>query len=191
MPPLLLDLLYVPALLGFLPVLLYQKYIQKKNRGGWAQRFGLIGARPGNRKAIWVHAVSLGEVNATRSLVAELERRLPEYDVVISATTDTGYAAAVQHYGASRVIRYPLDFSFVVERVLDRVRPVAVILMELEVWPNLIRICARRGVPVGIANGRVTEEKSMRRFRKPVIRSLARSMFRQIAWVGAQDEAYA
>jgi len=75
--------------------------------------------------------------------------------------------------------------------VLDRVRPVAVILMELEVWPNLISICARRGIPVGIANGRVTEEKSMRRFRKPVIRSLARSMFRQIAWVGAQDEAYA
>ena len=191
MPPLLLDLLYVPAFLGFLPVLLYQKLVMKKNRGGWAQRFGFVPARGGNRKAIWVHAVSLGEVNATRSLVSELERRLPDHDVFLSATTDTGYAAACKHYDASRVIRYPLDFSFVVNRVLDRVRPAMVILMELEVWPNFIELCHRRGIPVGIANGRVTEEKSMRRFRKPAIRALARSMFRRIDWIGAQDETYA
>ena len=55
--------------------------------------------------------------------------------------------------------------------------------MELEVWPNFIDIAARRGIPVGIANGRVTEEKSMRRFRKPVIRSLARRMFGKLAFV--------
>src|SRR5439155_20708233 len=120
-----------------------------------------------------------------------LERRMPDHDIVISATTDTGYAAACQYYDPSRVFRYPLDFSFVVNRVLNRVRPAAVILMELEVWPNFIALANRRGIPVGIANGRVTEEKSMRRFRRPLIRSLARSMFRKIAWIGAQDENYA
>lgn len=191
MPPLLLDLVYLPVLLGFVPILFYQRFVKGKKRGGWAQRFGSIPFQPSGRPVIWVHAVSLGEVNATRSLVAEIEKRLPDHDVVISTTTDTGYAAASQHYSASRVFRYPLDFSFVVRRVLNRVRPAAIVLMELEVWPNFIEIAAARGIPIGIANGRVTEEKSMRRFRTPIIRSLARRMFSRMAWVGAQDEAYA
>ncbi len=191
MPPLLLDLIYLPVLLGFVPILLFQRFVKGKKRGGWAQRFGSIPFQPSGRSVIWVHAVSLGEVNATRSLVAEIEKRLPDHDVVISTTTDTGYVAACQHYSASRVFRYPLDFSFVVRRVLDRVRPTAIVLMELEVWPNFIEIAAARGIPIGIANGRVTEEKSMRRFRTPIIRGLARRMFSRMAWVGAQDEAYA
>ncbi|MEK6643028.1 MAG: 3-deoxy-D-manno-octulosonic acid transferase [Planctomycetota bacterium] len=191
MPPLLLDLVYVLALVGFLPVLFYQRFIKGKKRGGWGQRFGSVAARTNGRPTVWVHAVSLGEVNATRTLVAEIEKRLPGHDVVISTTTDTGYAAACQQYGTSRVFRYPLDFSFVVRRVLDRIRPAAIVLMELEVWPNMITMATARGIPIGIANGRVTEEKSMRRFRRPGLRGLARSMFSRIAWVGAQDETYA
>ncbi|MBI5763256.1 MAG: 3-deoxy-D-manno-octulosonic acid transferase [Planctomycetes bacterium] len=191
MPPLLLDLIYLPVLLGFVPILLFQRFVKGKKRGGWAQRFGSIPFQSSGKPVIWVHAVSLGEVNATRSLVAEITMRLHDHDVVISTTTDTGYAAACQHYSASRVFRYPLDFSFVVRRALNRVRPAAIVLMELEVWPNFIEIAASRGIPIGIANGRVTEEKSMRRFRTPIIRSLARRMFSRMAWVGAQDEAYA
>jgi 3-deoxy-D-manno-octulosonic-acid transferase len=191
MPPLLMDFLYIPALVAFLPILLYQRVVQKKRRGGWRERFGFVAAREADRPAIWVHAVSLGEVNATRALVDEIQRRMPDYEVVVSTTTDTGHEAACRRYGAARVFRYPLDFSMVVRRVLRRVRPAAIVLMELEVWPNLITLAYRRGVPVGIANGRVTEERSMRRFRKPVVRTLARSMFSRIAWIGAQDERYA
>ena len=186
-----LDFVYFLAAVLFTPVLLYQRYIRKKMRTGWGQRFGGVPRRPVGRPCVWVHAVSLGEANATVSLTAELRRRLPDHDVVVSTTTDTGYAAAVRHYGEAAVFRYPLDFSFAVRRALERIRPAAVVLMELEVWPNFIDLAARRGVAVGIANGRVTEEKSMRRFRKPVVRTLARRMFGQLAFVAAQDEAYA
>ncbi|MFQ5422626.1 MAG: 3-deoxy-D-manno-octulosonic acid transferase [Phycisphaerae bacterium] len=187
----LLNLAYIPAAIACLPLLLYQIIVQKKNRHGWRDRFGFIRRRAARKPCIWIHAVSLGEVNATRSLVAEIERRLPAYDIVISATTDTGYAAARRHYPAKLVFRYPLDFSCAVRRVLDRVRPDAIVLMELEVWPNLVELTRRRGIPIGIANGRVTKDKSMRRFRRPLIRTVARRMFSEIAWVAAQNERYA
>ncbi len=191
MPPRLLDFLYVFAALAYLPVLVYQALVLKKSRGGWGERFGDIPLRTGDRLCVWVHAVSLGEVNATRSLVAELKKRRADIDIVISATTDTGLAAARSHYPDLHVFRYPLDFSFVVRRVLGRIRPDAVVLMELEVWPNFIELCAGRGIPVGVANGRVTEEKSMRRFGRPVIRGIARRMMSRLAFVGVQNETYA
>jgi 3-deoxy-D-manno-octulosonic-acid transferase len=191
MPPFLLNLLYVPAALLYLPLLVYQMVVLKKNRRGWRERFGGVARRTGDGPCVWIHAVSLGEVNATQRLVAEIESRLTGCEVVLSATTDTGYAAARRLYPDRHVFRFPLDFSFVVNRLFDRIRPSAVVLMELEVWPNFIELAARRGICVGIANGRVTAEKSMRRFGRPIIRSLARAMFRRIGWVGAQNETYA
>ncbi|MBU1995510.1 3-deoxy-D-manno-octulosonic acid transferase [bacterium] len=191
MRALLLDLLYIPLALAYLPFLLYQMIVLKKNRRGWGQRFGLVRPRVSIRPCVWIHAVSLGEVNATKSLVTQIEQRLPEYDIVISATTDTGYAAAVKQYQPGVVFRYPLDFSCVVRRVLNRIRPDAIVLMELEVWPNFVGVAARRGVPVIVANGRITEERSMRRFRLPVVRGLARRMFGKITFAGVQNETYA
>ncbi|MFH1418589.1 MAG: 3-deoxy-D-manno-octulosonic acid transferase [Planctomycetota bacterium] len=191
MPPLLVDILYIPLAILYLPILLYQMIVLKKNRRGWRQRLGLGRRRFDTRPCVWIHAVSLGEVNATRSLVSEIEKRLPAYDIVISATTDTGYAAACAQYTPKHVFRYPLDFSCVVGRTLDRIRPNAIVLMELEVWPNLVTLACRRGVPILIANGRVTEERSMRRFRMPFIRWLARRMFGRITCACAQNETYA
>ena len=85
-----MDALYLPLALAYLPVLLYQMIVLKKNRRGWGERLGFIRPREGSRPCIWIHAVSLGEVNATLSLVAEIEKRLPDHDIVISTTTDTG-----------------------------------------------------------------------------------------------------
>lgn len=189
--PWLLDIAYVLAAVLYAPILLYQMLAKGKNRRGWRHRFGGIPSREGRRPGVWIHAVSLGEVNATRALAAKVAELRPDCDVLISATTDTGYAAACRLYDPARVFRYPLDFSFVVRRVLDRIRPAVIILMELEVWPNLISLAHSRGIPVCIANGRVTEEKSMRRFRRPIVRGLARRMFGRITWIGAQDETYA
>lgn len=188
---LILNLVYLLAAALYLPFLLYQMLALGKNRRGWGQRLGGIPWRIGRPRCIWVHAVSLGEVNATRALVTEIESRFPGCVVAISATTDTGFAAAQRLYPDKFVFRYPLDFSFAVRRTLARVRPAAIVLMELEVWPNLIDLAASIGVPVYVANGRVTAEKSMRRFRLPVVRGLARRMFSQIACVAAQDETYA
>ncbi len=191
MPSWLLNVLYFLGGVAYLPVLLYQRFRQKKHRGGWKERFGGIPFRPSEGPCIWVHAVSLGEVNATKSLVSEIEATLPEFDIVISATTDTGYARARDLYPRKLVFRYPLDFTAVVNRVFNRIRPNAIVLMELEVWPNLLRTAWERGIPVGIANGRITEEKSMRRYNLPIIRNVARQMFGHISWVAAQNSIYA
>ena len=188
---LILDALYLVMGLTYLPFLIYQMVFLKKNRRGWRQRFGGVPRRTDRRPAIWIHAVSLGEVNATRQMVAALEERLPQFETVLSVTTDTGHAAARRLYPGRTVFRYPLDFSFVVARALRRIRPAAIVLMELEVWPNLIAMAAARGIPVCIANGRVTEERSMRRFRRTPLRGMARRMFSRIGWVGAQSVAYA
>lgn len=155
------------------------------------ERFGGAPVRPVAADCVWVHGVSLGEINATRALVAELKRRAPELAIAVSSTTSSGYERAQALYPKLTVFRFPLDFSIVLARTFERVRPSLIVLMELEAWPNLIEVARARRVPVVIANGRVTSEKSMRRFRLPVARSVARRMFRQLRWVGAQDETFA
>ncbi len=179
------NLVYALAALVYLPVLAHQMVAQKKNRRGWKQRLGHIPRFSPDRPRIWVHAVSLGEVNATPRLVAALRERLPDADVVISTTTDTGYARACALYGQDHVFRYPLDFSWIIRRVLNRVRPSLIVLVELEVWYNLVALASRRGVPVAVVNGRLTE-RSCRRL--GWLGPLGRSMFRRLAWVGTQDE---
>ncbi len=188
---LLMDCIYFLAALVAVPVLLYQRFVGGKRRGGWAERLGFLPPRPSDRPCVWIHAVSLGEANATRGIVDALRKQLDGHDVVISATTDTGYARAKELYPDLYVFRYPLDFSCAVRRALRTVRPSLIVLMELEVWPNLVDLADRRGIAVVVVNGRLTEKKSMRRFRKPVIRSMARRTFRRLAWVGAQNRTYA
>lgn len=179
------DLAYLLAGIVYSPVALHHILITGKHRSGWSQRFGAVPQRDPATKRVWIHAVSLGEINATPKLVDGLQRELPDHEFVFSTTTDTGYARAVALYGPERVFRFPLDFSWVIRRALARVRPSAIVLMELEVWYNLTRMATRRGIPVLIANGRLTE-RSARRF--SLIAGLVRPMFADLAWVGAQDE---
>src|ERR1044071_10382756 len=94
----LLDLLYGAAALLFLPILTYRIIFTGKYRSGWPERFGHVAPRRGGAPCVWLHAVSLGEVNATRTLVAAIRRRLPEHEIVISTTTQTGYDAACKEY---------------------------------------------------------------------------------------------
>jgi 3-deoxy-D-manno-octulosonic-acid transferase len=182
------NVVYLFAGAVYLPVLLYQMIVQRKNRRGWAERFGRISLAPSAAPRIWVHAVSLGEINATSRLVATLRQRLPGYEVVISTTTDTGYARACRLYDPACVFRYPLDFSWVVKRALARVRPSLIVLVELEVWHNLVALAGRRGIPVTVVNGRLTQ-RSCRRLRW--LGGIGRSMFRQLRWIGAQDRQIA
>ena len=135
---------------------------------------------------VLVHGVSVGEVAATRQLVDLLAVRAR---VVVSSTTDTGVARARSLYGAHHpVVRYPLDLSWMVRRFLDAVRPDLVVLTELEVWPNLVTECTRRGIPVCVVNGRLSAA-SYRGYRRA--RGWVRPIFRQLAAVDAQNEAYA
>ncbi len=182
------DLVYLVVGLLYLPVAIYNALILGKNRRGWRCRFGFVPRFDPTRERIWIHAVSLGEINATPKLVEELRRRRPDCDVVFSATTDTGYARAVQLYGRQRVFRFPLDFSLVVSRVLSRVRPAMIVLVEQELWFNLVRRATRKGIPVAVINGRLTERSAARLGK---LGGIARSMFGDLAWVGAQDESIA
>jgi 3-deoxy-D-manno-octulosonic-acid transferase len=182
------DLCYVLAGLIYLPHLLYEMVFLKKNRHGWTERRGCLDSLPPDRQRIWIHAVSLGEMNATRSLVAALREQWPDGQVVISTTTDTGYARGRELYPDLYVFRCPLDFSWIVRRALSRINPSLIVLVELEVWHNLTLLASRQGLPVVVFNGRLSEH-SFRRYR--MIQALVRPMFARLAWVGAQDAAYA
>jgi 3-deoxy-D-manno-octulosonic-acid transferase len=161
----------------------------KRYRTGWSQRFGKITRRYPARKCIWLHAVSVGEVNATKTLVKELENRFGDFEIVISTTTDTGFACASSLYGANHSVFYfPFDFSPVMRRAFRRIRPAICLLMELEVWPNFVQIAHRLNIPVVVVNGRITQ-KSFSRYTK--IKPLAEKIFQRVSLILAQTERYA
>ncbi len=161
----------------------------RKSRAGWGERFGRGESLPQKRSPrILLHAVSVGEVNLTGPLIDLLA---PRFEVVLSATTDTGIARARELHGARpglHVVRYPLDASWSVRRFLDRVAPDAAALVELELWPNFVAECSRRRIPVAVINGRLSERSFRRyRFAAPV---LGRT-FRSLEFAAVQDEDYA
>jgi 3-deoxy-D-manno-octulosonic-acid transferase len=196
------DLFYLVAALAASPVLAARLLGTGKWRTDWRGRFGHVGAlasdtpvsagRPDRATArphpptVLVHGVSVGEVAATRQLVDLLAVRAR---VVVSSTTDTGVARARSLYGVYHpVVRYPLDLSWMVRRFLNAVRPDVVVVTELEVWPNFVTECTTRGIPVCVVNGRLSAS-SYRGYGRA--RRWMRPIFRQLAAVGAQNEAYA
>jgi len=187
---LLRDLAYL--LLAIVTAPLWAFYLLRtgKHRTDWKQRFGHTNVTPNDRPTVLIHAVSVGEVNATRQLVCQLQARYrDELRIVISATTNTGIARARSLYETRcDVVRFPFDFSRSVGRFLDQVQPDVVVLMELEIWPNFMAAAAKRGIPVAVINGRLSE-RSYRGYRR--FRPIVRGMFARLAAVGAQDQAYA
>jgi 3-deoxy-D-manno-octulosonic-acid transferase len=176
-----LDLLYIPVAACTAPWWAF------KRREGWRERFGHIGTlAPKRGKRILLHAVSVGEVNALRTLVPHLRQRA---EVVVSTTTDTGLARARELFGGEcAVVRYPLDFSWAARRFLRAVLPDAVGLVELEVWPNFVAACAKQGTPIAIINGRLSE-RSMRGYMR--IKGFFGGVLKKVSVVGVQDETYA
>lgn len=162
----------------------------RKARGGWSERFGRIDALPvATRPRLLIHAVSVGEVNLTTPLI---DRLSPHCEIILSTTTDTGMARSrALHEGEgarARVVRYPLDASWSVRRFLDAVRPDAVALVELELWPNFAGACRARGIPLAVINGRLSA-RSFSRYR--LGRVFMGRYFSQLAFAAVQDEAYA
>jgi 3-deoxy-D-manno-octulosonic-acid transferase len=160
----------------------------RKSRAGWGERFGRVEplATPNGRPRILLHAVSVGEVNSLRTLVPKLAEQV---EVVVCATTDTGIERARGLYqDVARVVRYPLDFSASVGRFLDSVKPDAVALVELEIWPNFVRACERRDIPICVINGRLSE-RSYKGYRR--IRPWIGKSFGALDFAGVQDGAYA
>ncbi len=115
---------------------------------------------------MWVHGVSVGEVKAAARLIERIEQRVPGVEVVVTATTDTGYRVARERYPGHRVEFYPPDLSWIVRDALDRLRPDLVVLVESEFWPNFLAAVAAPRHPDGaLVNGRISA-RSAGRFRK-------------------------
>jgi 3-deoxy-D-manno-octulosonic-acid transferase len=150
------DVLYLVLLLVCAPVVVFMMVASARWRAGLRQRLGSVPRRAGDRPALWIHGVSNGEVMAAKALVDALDREMPWLEVVISTTTRTGHEAAVRTYPGKLVFYYPLDFSVATTRVVQRIRPSLVLLMELEIWPNFLLTTWLRNLPVLIANGRMT-----------------------------------
>ena len=172
------------------PVWLLLPKARRKVLSAFRQRMGHVPRREGNRPAVWIHAVSLGEINATKMLADRLRSLRSDLHLIISTTTSTGWERAQKLYAGPDVtlLRYPLDFTAAVRRALDNLRPSLVVLMELEVWPNFLRQASRRNIPVLLINGRVTPP-SHRKYK--LIRPVVARMFRRLAAVCAQDQTYA
>ncbi len=186
-----MDILYLLVLVATSPIWLYRMVRYGRYRHDVGQQLGKAPRRHGLQPVIWVHAVSLGEVNGIRTLVEELSSQLPDYQIVISSTTATGLARARELFSATRqVFRFPLDFSLAVQRALRRLRPDLVVLMEGEVWPNFLACARRRGVPVVLVNGRMSENKGYPGYKR-IGKLAGRLLFNPLTVLAVQDDEYA
>ena len=186
------------ALVASSPWWLTRMFRTERYREGLRERLGQVPARlreavgpyAEQRRVLWVHAVSVGEVLAASRLVGELEnalrRRGERWRVVVSTTTRTGQALARERFGADRVFYYPLDFAGPVRTWIKALNPGALILMESELWPRMLHECFLAGIPVIVANARVSDrsfERAMRlrRWWRPVLRKVD-------LWLAQSDE---
>jgi 3-deoxy-D-manno-octulosonic-acid transferase len=170
-------------------------FLKMWRRGNWqrgfSQRFGRYSARIKqaitNRHVLWIHAVSVGEVNIATQLIFSLERRAPNLKIVVSTTTSTGMGELLrklpQHV---EKIYYPIDRRRFVFRGLGTIHPEAVVLVEAEIWPNFLWHAFDKDIPVFLVNARLSE-KSFRGYKRCGF--LFRNIFAQFTGVGCQNEA--
>jgi 3-deoxy-D-manno-octulosonic-acid transferase len=185
----LLNLVYAALLVAVSPVLLWRMIVQGKYRDGWREKFvGRLPVSADDEQVAWLHAVSVGEVLQLRTIVPRLRREFPELTILITTTTVTGRAVASETFPNCRIAYCPLDFTWAVRSALLRVRPVMIGLVELELWPNLIRAAHRRSVPLMLISGRISE-RSYRGYRR--VRPLMRSLLRKLQIIAVQTQSYA
>ena len=143
---------------------------------------------PGKRTpAIWLHGVSVGEVQLLAPVAKRLAEEFQEHRLAVSTTTDSGFDLAKRLFPDSDVFYFPFDFSWAINRTLDSLRPSMIVLSELELWPNLIDIASHRGINLTVINGRLSE-RSCRGYTK--FAWLTKSMFQKITHIGVQNEEY-
>ncbi|MBU6275270.1 MAG: 3-deoxy-D-manno-octulosonic acid transferase [Planctomycetes bacterium] len=159
----LLDVVYLLVALLILPWVAWRRLSGARPVAApWVRFTGAIAPLPdpAGRPRIWLHGVSVGEVQLLAALAAEIGRQAEAagcpVDCVVSSSTTTGLEVARKRFGTDRVFPCPLDFSWAVERVIDRSAPALIVLGELELWPNLLARAWRRGIPVVVANARMS-----------------------------------
>jgi 3-deoxy-D-manno-octulosonic-acid transferase len=198
-----LNTVYLCLLVIGSPWLLWRYLRWGKNRRGWGQKlFGLTPIRDDGRPCIWFHAVSVGEVNLLAPVLQRLNSQRPDVEVVISTTTETGFDLAKNRYENLTIFFFPFDFSWAIKNALKRIKPNLIVLSELELWPNFVRLADQfavpescqangernSGIPIVVINGRLSEP-SYRGYRR--LGFLMTGAFQRLSLVMAQNETYA
>ncbi|MBQ0719900.1 MAG: lipid IV(A) 3-deoxy-D-manno-octulosonic acid transferase [Gammaproteobacteria bacterium] len=155
-------------------------------RHRWGERFGFVGRLADSRPVIWVHAVSVGETIAAAAMVRRLQKQHPESTLLVTTMTPTGSAQVAKIFGDSVAHCYaPYDMPDAIARFLSRTHPTLLVIMETELWPNLIHACHQRAIPVVLANARLSA-KSAAGYAK--VARLATPMLRELSAIAAQTK---
>src|SRR5262249_34460487 len=137
----------------------------KYRRGFWSKLRGLAPSRANERPCAWFHGVSVGEIILLEQVVKKFQERHPDWECLVSTTTDTGFEEAHKRFLGVPIFYWPLDFTWAVRRALNTARPDLIVLAEGEVWPNFAWAAKKRGIPVAVINGRMSP-RSFRRYRR-------------------------
>ncbi len=184
----LFNLLYAMMAIACAPLIAWRMLRRRMPIAGWREKLsGQVAIRPSNQRRIWLHAVSVGEVNLLAHLLPRLKQKFPGWDYVVSTTTQTGRELADRKFGSENTCFFPFDFTWSVEEALSRIQPNLVVLAELELWPNFLSLTHQRGIPVAVINGRLSDE-SFRWYRR--FRWLLQTSFAKLTGVAAQSREY-
>jgi len=163
--------------------LLWRSRKAEDYRKRWDERLGLVNP-PNATNGIWIHAVSFGEMNAAIPLIKILQRDFPDAPLTITTTTPTGSSRVKQVFGDQVFHVYlPYDISFIIKRFVNRLQPKLTLLIETELWPNMLHQCQAQGVPVLLVNARLSE-KSKQFYQR--LAPLTKGMLQSVTKIGAQ-----
>jgi 3-deoxy-D-manno-octulosonic-acid transferase len=174
------SLLLVTLGILLIPSFLYRAWRYRKSIPGMNQRFGRLPEtlRFDGRATIWFHSCSVGETLSLLPLVQFLHRRFPETRFLFSTVTKTGQSVAIQRfavYGEGNTFYFPIDLASIIRRVFDWIRPSMIVIIDTEIWPNLLHQANRRGIPVILANGRISAASfPYYRWARPALRRVFR-----------------
>ncbi|MBI3353348.1 MAG: 3-deoxy-D-manno-octulosonic acid transferase [Nitrospirae bacterium] len=171
-----------------LPYLVLKSIKRKGSLSGISERFGFYpNINIGDKKVIWIHSVSVGEVIASIPLVMELKKRYPNYSLVMSTVTETGRATAINKIPfLNAVVYFPFDLPFSVKNAIDKIKPVVFVMLETEIWPNFLRALRGKGIPAILINGRISDRSYKRYLR---VRFFIKEVLKNICVFGMQSAA--
>ena len=171
------------------PYILNHKYRTHKYGKSVDEKFGITEKRDLDKKCLQIHAVSVGEVIAAQAIIDEFKKKYSNWDIHITVSTATGKEVAKKRYPDIPVSFFPLDLSIWVKRFFSNIQPTAVILMELEIWPNFLEISKKCKIPVIVANGRITEKSTAIYYKYKWVPTLKNMLGIPELWL-AQNQEY-
>lgn len=183
--------LYTFLLLLFSPVLLFTLYKKKEGKPTfgprWKEHFGITPKlKNSNKPPIWIHAVSVGETLAVIPLIQEMKRKDPTLNILITTTTSTGAQQAEKISDIAEHRYMPIDLPFAINNFIKTINPQQLLIMETELWPNVLHHTAKKSIPITVINARLSERSKQRYQKVPLIREL---LFKNITRILCQTES--